>query len=56
MSSITKNQGVVHYEALGRSRPAILLHGWLGSWGLSQEPTGSSQTLKAFLNEEMPAA
>lgn len=27
------NQGVVHYEAYGRGRPVILLHGWLGSWG-----------------------
>ncbi|MGD9144402.1 MAG: alpha/beta fold hydrolase, partial [Anaerolineae bacterium] len=33
MSSIVTNQGVVHYEAYGRGRPVILLHGWLGSWG-----------------------
>ena len=24
----------MHYEAYGRGRPVILLHGWLGSWGL----------------------
>jgi len=33
MSSIVTDQGVVHYEATGRGRPVILLHGWLGSWG-----------------------
>ena len=37
MSSITTDQGVVHYEVYGRGRPVILLHGWLGSWGLWQE-------------------
>lgn len=37
MSSITTDQGVVHYEVFGRGRPVILLHGWLGSWGLWQE-------------------
>ncbi len=24
----------MHYEAYGRGRPVILLHGWLGSWAL----------------------
>lgn len=33
MSSIVTNQGVVHYETVGRGKPVILLHGWLGSWG-----------------------
>lgn len=37
MSSITTDQGIVHYETYGRGRPVILLHGWLGSWGLWQE-------------------
>ena len=37
MSSITTEQGIVHYEVYGRGRPVILLHGWLGSWGLWQE-------------------
>jgi pimeloyl-ACP methyl ester carboxylesterase len=37
MSSLTTDQGVVHYEAYGHGRPVILLHGWLGSWGLWQE-------------------
>jgi pimeloyl-ACP methyl ester carboxylesterase len=34
VSSITTDQGIVHYEVFGRGRPVILLHGWLGSWGL----------------------
>jgi len=37
MSSITTDQGIVHYEVSGRGSPVILLHGWLGSWGLWQE-------------------
>ncbi|HOU44255.1 MAG TPA: alpha/beta hydrolase [Anaerolineaceae bacterium] len=37
MSSITTDQGILHYEVFGRGRPVILLHGWLGSWGLWQE-------------------
>jgi pimeloyl-ACP methyl ester carboxylesterase len=37
VSSITTDQGIVHYEVFGRGRPVILLHGWLGSWGLWQE-------------------
>jgi pimeloyl-ACP methyl ester carboxylesterase len=37
VSSITTDQGIVHYEVHGRGRPVILLHGWLGSWGLWQE-------------------
>ncbi len=37
MSSFTTDQGIVHYEVYGRGRPVILLHGWLGSWGLWQE-------------------
>ncbi len=37
MSSITTEQGILHYEVYGRGRPVILLHGWLGSWGLWQE-------------------
>jgi len=37
VSSITTDQGILHYEVFGRGRPVILLHGWLGSWGLWQE-------------------
>jgi pimeloyl-ACP methyl ester carboxylesterase len=36
VSSITTDQGIVHYEVYGKGRPVILLHGWLGSWGLWQ--------------------
>ena len=32
MSAITIENDLVHYEVLGRGRPVILLHGWLGSW------------------------
>lgn len=41
MSIITTDQGIVHYEVYGRGRPVILLHGWLGSWGLWQETMAS---------------
>jgi len=37
VSSLTTDQGILHYEVYGRGRPVILLHGWLGSWGLWQE-------------------
>lgn len=40
MSTITTDQGIVHYEVYGRGKPVILLHGWLGSWGLWQETMG----------------
>lgn len=32
MSVILLNSRIVHYEVLGRGRPLILLHGWVGSW------------------------
>jgi pimeloyl-ACP methyl ester carboxylesterase len=32
MSAILQDEQVVHYEVLGRGRPIIFLHGWLGSW------------------------
>lgn len=37
MSSLTTENGIVHYEVHGRGKPVILLHGWLGSWGLWQD-------------------
>ena len=37
MSTITTDQGIVHYEVYGRGQPVILLHGWLGSWALWQD-------------------
>lgn len=36
MSSIVTDQGIVHYETYGQGKPVVLLHGWLGSWGLWQ--------------------
>ncbi len=33
MSAIVLDQGLVHYEAMGRgSGPLVFLHGWFGSW------------------------
>jgi pimeloyl-ACP methyl ester carboxylesterase len=32
MSATVINGGLVHYEAFGRGRPVIFIHGWLGSW------------------------
>ena len=32
MSAIIIEDEVVHYEVLGRGRPLIFVHGWLGSW------------------------
>jgi pimeloyl-ACP methyl ester carboxylesterase len=32
MSAIIVENGLVHYEALGRGKPILFLHGWLGSW------------------------
>lgn len=32
MSAIILEQSIVHYEALGRGRPIVFLHGWVGSW------------------------
>ncbi len=32
MSAITSGGDLVHYEVLGRGRPVILVHGWIGSW------------------------
>ncbi|HNO32127.1 MAG TPA: alpha/beta hydrolase [Anaerolineales bacterium] len=32
MSAIILDGAMVHYEALGRGRPIIFLHSWVGSW------------------------
>lgn len=32
MSALTVNDELIHYEVLGRGRPVILLHSWIGSW------------------------
>src|SRR5687768_3424919 len=32
MSAVVIDGGLVHYEAFGRRRPVLFLHGWLGSW------------------------
>lgn len=32
MSAIVVKNGLVHYEVIGRGRPLVFIHGWLGSW------------------------
>ena len=32
MSAIILQDEIVHYEVLGRGRPLIFIHGWVGSW------------------------
>jgi pimeloyl-ACP methyl ester carboxylesterase len=32
MSALIVGDGLVHYEVIGRGRPLVFLHGWLGSW------------------------
>ncbi len=32
MSAILVNGEIIHYEVLGRGRPILFLHGWVGSW------------------------
>lgn len=32
MSVIILDEAIIHYEALGRGRPIVFLHGWVGSW------------------------
>ena len=48
MSTITTDQGIVHYEVFGRGRPVILLHGWLGSWYLWQETMTALQNYRTY--------
>jgi len=32
MSAIVIKEGLIHYEAIGRGKPLVFIHGWLGSW------------------------
>jgi pimeloyl-ACP methyl ester carboxylesterase len=32
MSAVVVSEGLIHYEAFGRGRPVVFIHGWLGSW------------------------
>ena len=41
MSSIVTEQGIVHYETYGQGKPVVLLHGWLGSWGIWHQSMAS---------------
>jgi pimeloyl-ACP methyl ester carboxylesterase len=44
MSSIATDKGILHYEAIGRGKPVIFLHGWLGSWRLWQQTMVSMES------------
>lgn len=46
MSSLMTEQGILHYESLGRGRPLLLLHCWLGSWDFWRE------TMETFATQE----
>lgn len=37
MATVVVDQGIIHYEAYGRGRPVILLHGWMESWAVWRE-------------------
>ena len=32
MSAIIIEHDLIHYEAIGRGRPIVFIHGWVGSW------------------------
>lgn len=32
MSAVVIGGGLIHYEAFGRGKPVVFIHGWLGSW------------------------
>jgi pimeloyl-ACP methyl ester carboxylesterase len=34
VTSLVTDQGIIHYEAKGRGRPVILLHGWMETWAV----------------------
>jgi pimeloyl-ACP methyl ester carboxylesterase len=37
VSTIVTEQGILHYESVGKGRPIILLHGWINSWDVWRE-------------------
>ncbi|MEM7798337.1 MAG: alpha/beta hydrolase [Chloroflexota bacterium] len=48
MSSIVTEQGILHYETLGRGAPVILLHGWINSWDVWRESMIYLATEKSY--------
>ncbi len=64
MSAVVIKEGLVHYEAIGRGQPLILIHGWLGSWrywvptmeGLSARYKAYALDLWGFGDSDKPSA
>lgn len=48
MSSIVTEQGILHYESIGRGQPIILLHGWINSWDVWREQMIALANTKRF--------
>ena len=49
MSAIIIKDKIVHYEVLGRGKPIIFLHGWVGSWRYwIQAMQAASTTYRAY--------
>lgn len=48
MSSIVTEQGILHYESIGRGRPIILLHGWINSWDVWRDQMIALSKTKHF--------
>lgn len=48
MSSIVTEQGILHYESIGRGQPIILLHGWINSWDVWRDMMISLANTKRY--------
>ncbi|MEM7330518.1 MAG: alpha/beta hydrolase [Chloroflexota bacterium] len=48
MSSIVTEQGILHYESIGRGKPIILLHGWINSWDVWRDQMIALAKTKQF--------
>ena len=48
MSSIVTEQGILHYESIGRGKPLILLHGWINSWDVWRDSMISLSSQSRF--------
>jgi pimeloyl-ACP methyl ester carboxylesterase len=48
VSSIVTEQGILHYESIGRGQPIILLHGWINSWDVWRDMMISLANTKRY--------